>query len=77
MPLLRRLVKNLSDIIHFFYGFFTSFLLTVNYMASLEALLLFVFYELLEQLRIWDKSYKDILEYAIGWSLGVIFFLVI
>ena len=59
------------DIAHFLMGVATGVLNNYNPLFSLQAVLLFSIYEFLEQMRIWDKSYRDVFCFGLGWATGL------
>ncbi|RLG75331.1 MAG: hypothetical protein DRO14_04685 [Thermoprotei archaeon] len=60
----------LSDVIHVVAGIVAGLLNIVNPLVSLQLVLLFISYEFLEQLRVGDKGWLDILEFTLGWLAG-------
>ena len=62
----------LYDIIHFFTGLTVGILNSVSPLVGLQGIILFISYELLEQLRIHDKSYRDVLAFGLGWGCGIV-----
>ena len=60
------------DVAHFLLGLSTGLFLCVDELVMLAGVILFCWYELVEELRIWDRSYRDILAFGVGWSLGVL-----
>lgn len=64
--------KIIFSIIHVLLGFIAGILNSINPLVSIQLILIFLWYELLEQLRINDLSYIDTFEFAIGWFIGII-----
>ena len=62
------------DIIHFLMGFFCSLLNVVNPLLAFQALVLFCMYELLQQLRVLDFSFRDVFAFGIGWAAGALLY---
>lgn len=59
----------LTTISHIAYGVLTAF--SEWYLAIIMSLM-FILYELDEELHIRDKAYRDILEYMVGLSIGAL-----
>jgi len=62
----------LTDIFHVLVGLLAGALNLFDPLISLQLVLLFVSYQLLEQLRKRDRGWRDVLEFSVGWFAGVI-----
>jgi len=63
---------NIGDIAHVFAGLIASLATFINPVAGVLATALFIIYELDEEWHLEDDSYKDILEFAVGYYVGII-----
>lgn len=60
------------DIIHFIIGLIVGSMNAVNPIISLQGTLIFIAYEFLEQFRVFDKSYRDVLAFGLGWGVSAL-----
>jgi hypothetical protein len=63
---------NIGDIAHIVAGLIASLATFINPVAGVLATALFIIYELDEEWHIRDESYRDILEFAVGYYVGII-----
>ena len=63
---------NIGDIAHIVAGLIASLATFINPVAGVLATALFIIYELDEEWHLKDESYKDILEFAVGYYVGII-----
>jgi hypothetical protein len=63
---------NIGDVAHIIAGLIASLATFINPAVGVLATALFVIYELDEEWHLKDESYKDILEFAVGYYAGII-----
>jgi hypothetical protein len=63
---------NIGDVAHIIAGLIASLATFINPVAGVLATVLFIIYELDEEWHLKDESYKDILEFAVGYYVGII-----
>lgn len=64
-------MSKVKQAVHFLAGVVAGLLNAWSPLAAMQLVLLFAAYELLEQLRIRDRSYEDVLVFSVGWGAGV------
>ena len=63
---------NIGNVAHIIAGLIASLATFINPVVGVLATVLFVIYELDEEWHLKDESYKDILEFAVGYYVGII-----
>jgi len=67
-----RFKQSLSSIVHFFTGLISSLLWFFDWKLSVFIYIQFLVYELVEERKIVDTMYRELLEYFVGFVLGVL-----
>jgi len=66
----------ITKLAHIVFGMITSLISLISPTLSLINSIVFIIYELNEEWHLEDESYKDILEFAIGLTLGEVILLI-
>ena len=59
---------------HFTIGFIVGYIVESNPFAALIATFAFLFYQLIEMLRIRDSGYFEVKEFGIGFAAGIAYY---